>query len=77
MSNETKLPFKVDDRLEYETAELDEKGKPTRTSVKILAIGKDIGEIFVDNGNGFNCFFNITDVLNRINDGRFAVKVAS
>ena len=70
------LPFAEDDRLEYETGEVDEKGKPVKTNVKILAVGKDIGEIFVANDHGFHAFFSITSVLNRIDKGLFTVKAA-
>lgn len=66
--NEKDLPFKVDDFLEYEA---DDDQKP---SMKILIVSREIGEIFVTNGHGFHCFFNISRVLRHINDGRFTVK---
>ena len=71
MKNETKLPFKEGDFIEYEADE------DRRSSMEILIISEDIEKIFVTNNLGFHLYLTLPDVLTRINDGRFTVKVAS
>lgn len=73
MSNntETKLPFAEGDSLEFETEER------IKTSVKILVISENTNTMFVVDENEFDFSFAISDVLDRINDGRFVVKEGS
>lgn len=67
MSEPTKLPFQKGDSLEYKA---DNDQKP---SMRIVIVNRKIEEIFVTNGHGFHLFLRISDVLDRIKDGRFLV----
>lgn len=69
-----KLPFANGDYLEYET---DRGEGQIKTKAKILLISELTNTVFVLDEQNFRFTFAITDVLDRINDGLFTVKVAS